>query len=403
MSAKTKLKRVLGLPLVTLIGLGNILGAGIYVLVGKVAGFAGASTVLAFILAMITATFTAFSYMELAGRFPVSASASVYLYRAFKKKWLSVLVGLALVLGGVASVAALSQGFAGYLNSVVRMPVPLASVGLIVILGLIAIKGIGDSAKFAAVFTLVEVLGLVLVIWFGRSALASVEIGKMLVIDPAVGISGLVAGAFIAFYAFIGFEDIVNIAEEVKSPKKTMPWAILITLGMSALLYILVVIVATSIASPTELANSEAPLAMVFQKSGVSNSYILSFIGMAAVINGVIVQIIIGSRILYGLAKQGWLHNSLASVHKVHKTPAIATIIVLSAMIAGTLLLSLVSLAQLTSLLILSTFLLVNVALIVIKQKSYKRPKSITVPLIVPCFGALLCLGMIIYQIYIWL
>src|SRR3990167_6389720 len=147
MSRNAKLKRSLGLPLVALYGLGNILGAGIYVLVGKVAGFAGASTTLAFIIAMITAAFTAFSYMELSGRYPVSASVSVYLHKAFGKRWLSITIGLAMVLGGVTSAAALAQGFAGYLGSFMAVPTAVASVGLLLLLGAIAIKGIGESAK----------------------------------------------------------------------------------------------------------------------------------------------------------------------------------------------------------------------------------------------------------------
>lgn len=397
------MKRSLGLPLVALYGLGNILGAGIYVLVGKVAGFAGTGTTLAFTLAMITAAFTAFSYMELAGRYPVSASASVYLHKAFGKRWLSVLIGLAMVGGGVTSAAALSQGFAGYLDSLFNVPPVIASVGLIVVLGAIALKGIGESAKTAALFTAVEVLGLLLIIWVGRDAFASVEAGKLLAIDPAVGAGGLIAGTFLAFYAFIGFEDMVNVAEEAKKPRRTMPLAILFALLASTVLYLLVVIIATHLVSPAELAASKAPLTLVFERGGAGNVEILSVIGMAATVNGVIVQIIMGSRILYGLAKQGWLNGNLARVHKKHKTPTSATLIVIGLMVAGTVLLPLVSLAQLTSLLVLSIFTLVNVALIVIKRRAPRHPGFISVPSIVPYVGTALCLGTISYQLFTWL
>lgn len=402
-SANPRLKRSLGLPIVALYGLGNILGAGIYVLVGKVAGFAGASTTLAFIIAMVTAGFTAFSYMELAGRYPVSASISVYLHKAFGKRWLSVAIGLAMVGGGIASAAALSQGFAGYLNSLTGIPTTIASVGLICVLGLIAIKGIGESAKTAALFTLVEVLGLMLIIWFGRSALGDTELSAILSVDPSVEVGGIIAGAFLAFYAFIGFEDMVNVAEEAKNPRRTMPLAILISLGASVILYLLVVIVSIALVPSAELAESKAPLTLVFERSGASNVQILSFIGMAATINGVIVQIIMGSRILYGLARQGWLNNRLAETHKQFKTPVIATIIVVGVMVIGTLLLPLVSLAQVTSLLVLSVFTLVNFALIVIKRRQPKHQGYITVPKIVPYTGASLCLGMIGYQVFNWL
>lgn len=403
MSAKPKLKRSLGLSLVTLYGLGNILGAGIYVLVGKVAGFAGTSTVLAFMIAMITAGFTAFSYMELAGRYPVSASVSVYLHKAFGRRWLSVLIGLAMVLGGIASAAALSQGFAGYLNSFINIPPAIASVGLICVLGLIAIKGIGESAKTAAVFTAVEITGLLLVIWFGKSAFGSIDAANLLTIDPAVGVSGLIAGAFLAFYAFIGFEDMVNVAEEAKNPRRTMPLAVLLSLIISTVLYLLVVIVAVTLVNPADLAASKAPLTLVFENSGASNVQILSFIGMVAAINGVIVQIIMGSRILYGLARQGWLYDKLADVHQEHKTPATATIVIITAMIISALVLPLVSLAQLTSLLVLSIFAIVNVALVKIKRRQPKHQGYISVPAPVPYTGATLCLGMIGYQIFSWL
>lgn len=402
MSSNATLKRSLGLPLVALYGLGNILGAGIYVLVGKVAGFAGTSTTLAFLIAMITAAFTAFSYMELAGRYPVSASVSVYLHKAFGKRWLSVLIGLAMVAGGIASAAALSQGFAGYLSSFIAIPTVVASVGLIVVLGAVAIKGIGESAKTAALFTVVEIIGLLLIVWFGRNAFAQTDVSNILAIDPKIRLSGVVAGAFLAFYAFIGFEDMVNVAEEAKNPRRTMPLAILFSLVVSTALYLLVVIVSTTLVNPSELAESGAPLTLVFERSGATSVWILSLIGMVATINGVIVQIIMGSRILYGLANQGWINGKLATVHKKNKTPVTATLVVLGIMIVGTVLLPLVSLAQLTSLLVLSIFTLVNASLIVIKRRGDKHQGYISVPSIVPYTGVVLCVGTIAYQLFNW-
>lgn len=402
MSKNAKLKRSLGLPLVALYGLGNILGAGIYVLVGKVAGFAGTSTTLAFILAMITAAFTAFSYMELSGRYPVSASVSVYLHKAFGKRWLSILVGLAMVAGGIASAAALSQGFAGYLGSFVAAPTVVASVGLLVVLGLLAIKGVGESVVTAAIFTVIEVVGLLLIIWVGRSALGTVD-ASVFTVDPTVGVGGVIAGTFLAFYAFIGFEDMVNVAEEAKNPRRTMPLAILIALVSSTVLYLLVVIVSTALVAPAELAESSAPLTLVFERSGANNVLILSVIGMVATVNGVIVQIIMGSRILYGLARQGWLSDKLSTVHATYKTPITATLVVVGLMIAGTILLPLISLAQLTSLLVLSIFTLVNVSLIAVKRVAKKHQGYITVPAFVPYIGTILCVSTIVYQLYSWI
>ncbi len=396
------LRRALGLPLVTLYGLGNILGAGIYVLIGKVAGFAGSSTILAFVLAMVTAGITAFSYMELSGRYPVSASVSVYLHRAFGKRWLSTAIGLAMVAGGVASAAALAQGFAGYLKSFVSVPTLAASVGLLTVLGAITIKGIGESAKTAAILTGLEVLGLLLVIWFCRNAFPQADVRGMLAIDPAVGLGGVFAGAFLAFYAFIGFEDMVNVAEEVKEPSRTMPLAILIALVVSTVLYLLVVIAATTLVSPAELAGSDAPLSLVVERSGASGAALLSLIGMVAAVNGVIVQIIMGSRILYGLAREGWIIGRLANVHADFKTPVTATLVVLVAMIIGTALLPLVSLAQLASLLVLIIFTLVNASLIALKRRDTAHPEYITVPAAVPYLGVIVCVGMITFQVINW-
>lgn len=395
----TKLKRSLSLPLVTLYGLGNILGAGIYVLVGKVAGEAGYATPLAFLIAMFVAALTAFSYMELAGRFPVSASVSVYLHKAFGKKWLSVLIGLAMVLGGITSASALARGFAGYLDYFINVPVLISSVGLLIVIGLLAIKGIGESAKAAAIFTFIEILGLGLIIWAGRDVVSQINFADFAGRDPSGGFAGIFAGAFLAFYAFIGFEDMVNVAEETKDPKKTMPIAILMSLIASTALYLLVVLVAIKAVNPSELAASEAPLSLVFEKSGGGSGIFLSLIGITAAINGVVVQVIMGSRIIYGLARQGWLNKELADVNRKTKTPVVATVLVVSIMILATILLPLVSLAKLTSLLVLSIFTLVNASLFQIKRKHKKHDGYITVPIFVPVMGALSAVGLILYQI----
>jgi len=394
-----QLKRSLGLALLTLYGLGNILGAGIYVLVGKVAAVSGASAPLAFIVAMMIAALTAFSYMELAGRYPVSASVSVYLHKAFGRRWLSVMIGLAMVAGGITSAAALSLGFGGYLNVFIDIPEVLAAVGILMALGLLALKGINESAVVAALFTIVEITGLVLIIWFGRGSLSDASLSQTLSIQEGIGISGVLSGAFLAFYAFIGFEDMVNVAEEVKRPRVAMPLAILFSLVISAALYLLVVMVSVANVAAEQLGASSAPLALVFQKVSPLSPLIISAIGIAAAINGVVVQIIMGSRILYGLAKRGWLHHELARLHKVRRTPMLATVIVVSLMVVSALSLPLVSLAGLTSILVLAIFSLVNVALLVIKRRQPRHNGYITVPYFVPALGLVSCIGIILFQL----
>lgn len=399
MTKNKKLKRTLSFPVVALYGLGNILGAGIYVLVGRVAGVAGPNTVLAFMIAMVVAALTAFSYMELSGRYPVSASVSVYLHKAFRARWLSVGVGIAMIAGGVASAAALSQGFAGYLAVFFDLPKILVSVGLLMSLGLLAMRGIGESARVAAVFTLLEITGLLLVIWAGRGALLTADYAAQFTVDPNIGLGGILAGATLAFYAFIGFEDMVNVAEEAKHPRKTMPLAILFSLIASTILYLLVVIVALAVVPVGELSTSDAPLALVLQKTGYSSIIILSVIGLVAAINGIIVQIIMGSRTLYGLAKQGWLHDGFAEVDSNTRTPIFATGVIVGLMILATILLPLISLAQLTSLLLLTIFSLVNISLVIIKLRHPKHTGFVTVSVLVPIFGFLASGALLVSQL----
>lgn len=399
MARATHLKRSLTLPMLTLYGLGNILGAGIYVLVGKVAGFAGYGVVLSFILAMVIAGLTAFSYMELAGRYPVSASVSVYLHKAFGRRWLSVLIGLAMVGGGITSAAALAHGFAGYVQTFIPIPGIVASIVLLIIIGLLAARGIGESAKVAGLFTLIEILGLALIIWAGRQYLALPELVGSLQVDSIFGVSGIILGSFLAFYAFIGFEDMVNVAEEVKNPRRKMPLAILISLIAATFLYLTVVVVAISVVGPTELAASSAPLSLVYERLNSLNPVLISAIGISAAVNGIVVQIIMGSRIIYGLAKRGWLHHELASIHKVRRTPLLATLLVTTLAIIFTIILPLVSLAELTSFLVLGVFALVNISLIKIKHMHPKPSGYISVPKVIPFLGAACCLGIIGYQL----
>lgn len=398
-SATTNLHRTLGLPVVALYGLGNILGAGIYVLVGKVAGEAGYGSMLAFIIAMTIAALTAFSYMELAGRYPASASVSVYLHKAFGKQWLSVGIGLAMVAGGIASAATLARGFAGYLGTLVPAPAFVLSLGLLVILGLLALRGIGESAMVAGLLTLVEVLGLVLVITAGWHNVGNVSAAQFMQLDPMLGFVGVMNGAFLAFYAFIGFEDMVNVAEETKNPQRTMPLAILVALVVSTVLYLLVVLVALSTVNPTELAAGNAPLSLVYARATGGAGLYLAIIGIVATVNGVIVQIIMGSRIVYGLSKRGWLNKQLADVDSKSKTPVTATVLVVALMGIATVLLPLVSLARLTSLIILVIFGLVNAALIVIKKRQPNHKGLITVPKFIPYLGSLSCALIILFEL----
>lgn len=394
----TKLKRSVSLPILTLYGLGNILGAGIYVLVGKVAGQAGMQAPTSFLIAMLVAALTAFSYMELSSRFPVSGSVSVYLHKAFGHKGLSIGIGFAIIASGIASAAALAQGFAGYASTLLPINTALLSVGLLLALGLLAMKGIKESAVAAAVLTIVEIGGLIFVIWAGRNAISNFEISSLAPIDPAIGFSGILGGAFLAFYAFIGFEDMVNISEEVKKPRTNMPIAIVLSLISAAMLYLLVIVVAIGVVPPNELAQSSAPLALVYEKAGSQSALAIISIGMVAAINGVVVQIIMVSRILYGLGREGWISPSFSKVNARTKTPVLATLATVALMIIATVAWPLLSLAQLTSMLVLGIFCLVNTALIKIKLTHGDLRDHLKVPIIIPVLGLVSCVGLIVYH-----
>lgn len=394
------LKRTLSLPVLTLFGVGNILGAGIYVLIGKVAGSAGYSTPFAFVVAMVIAGLTAFSYMELSAKHPKSAGSALYVYKAFKQRWLAVVIGIILVLAGVASSATLALGFAGYLSEMLDVPPVLSAIVLIIVLSGLVLVGVSESAKVAGLFTFVEIAGLVLIVATGFMA-GRVSLDNTVILDKTVGLGGLMVGAFLAFYAFIGFEDIVSVAEEAKKPKKTLPLAIVLSLLISSILYIVVVVVSLSYVAPNQLAGSNAPLNLVLANIGGINPSSISVIALVAALNGVIVQLIMGSRILYGMSNQGWLPQLFSVVHPKSKTPVNAVLFVTCLMILGILFLPLLSLAKLTSFLVLSIFCLVNGSLLRLKSES-KAPtngNTINVPYAIPLLGLLTSGGMVIYQL----
>ncbi len=362
------LKRKIGLWGLLLYGLGNILGAGIYVLVGKVAGAAGAATTLSFLLASAGVAFTVFSYAELAARYPISAGEAVYVHEAFGFRGLSIAVGLLLALAGVSSSATIAHGFAGYFQVFFPISTPWLIAVLILVLGALAAWGIGESVKIVGVLTLLEVLGLVLVIGVGGASLW----GSKSVALPDQGDwqwTGVVMGAFLAFYAFIGFEDMVNVAEEVKNPERTLPRAALLALAIATCLYSLVSVIAVKVVPASELAESAAPLALVVERSGLTGTSVIVLISLCAVVNGALIQLIMVARILYGMARQGWLPPALARVNRRTSTPLLATSLAVGACLLFALVLPLLQLAELTSFFVLLVFVLVNAALIVLKRR----------------------------------
>ena len=386
---KSSLSREVGLWLLCFYGLGNILGAGIYVLIGKVAGHAGYFTLISFFIAGLVASFTAFTYAELSSRFPVAAGVAVYLQEGFGKAWLSVISGLAIAMAGMLSAATIVKGFAGYAQVFLTFPAEII-VGIILsILVLIAIWGVAESVKTAAFLTLLEIIGLLIIITLGYGHLDKIpEItSKLPAITEGEIWPGIVIGAFLAFYAFLGFEDMVNIAEETKNPERNMPKAIIFALVISTILYALVAISAMLIMSPDRLAASDAPLADVFQIATGKSPVLITVISLCAVINGALIQIIMATRVFYGMSNRQWLPDILGYIHPKTQTPVIATILVGLIIFVLTTWFPLVTLASYSSFLILIVFMLVNLALLRIKQQPAK-PEARIYPVWVPVCGA---------------
>ena len=409
-SDKTTLRRSLSLPLITLYGLGNILGAGVYVLIGKVAGEAGYGAAGAFLIASVIAGITAFSFAELSSRFPLSAGEAVYVQNGFHIQKLSLTVGLLIVLTGVVSAATIAKGFVGYLDVFVVLPHALVIICLLAILGLVATWGIFESVSTAAVFTILEIAGLLLILYVAAPALQEFpqRAHEFVPVLNASTFSGLIGGAFLAFYAYVGFEDMVNVAEEVKNPEKNMPIAILIALLCATVLYLLIAVSSLLVLSPLQLSQSEAPMASIYQAMTGNKPWLISMLSLFAVVNGGLIQIIMASRVCYGLAQQNWLPAILGIVHARTQTPANATVLVTVLIAIAALWLPIEVLANITTYLLLIVFSLVNLALVNIKRREknaiaieeagYPPAPSFRTPIAVPMLGFVICFGFVLAQ-----
>ena len=402
-STTTGLRRSLSLPLITFYGLGNILGAGIYVLIGKVAGHAGLFAPLSFVLASLLAGLTAFSYAELSARFPLSAGEAVYVQKGLGVRWLAAVVGLLIIFSGCVSAATILRGFVGYQQVFVPAPEVIVLPLTVLLLGGLAAWGITQSVAIAALFTVVEIFGLLLIIGVGAPELGTlrslpVDVEGLGQLDIWIGIA---VGSFLAFFAFIGFEDMVNVAEEVHRPEHTMPRAILLALAFSTLLYIAVALVALSTLPPSELADSEAPLAAIYATLTGREPLLITFIGMFAVINGALIQMIMVSRIIYGMADRGWLPRRLGHIHRVTRTPVVATVLVASLVLALALSGTTEALAKATTYGLLLVFGLANLSLWRIKREKVHPPGIIRIPRWVPALGCIASLAVILIQLAI--
>ncbi len=400
---KVGLHRRLTLTLLTLYGVGVTVGAGIYVLIGAMAGHAGMKTPLAFIVAGVVMAFTAASYAELCTRLPYAAGEANYVKAAFASRTFSITVGLVTAFIGVISSAAVSLGSVGYIRELIDFPPPFLLILILVLLGGVAIFGILESVVLAAVFTVIEVAGLLLIVAAGfRGDIQLWSALPDLVMPPldSLALTGIAFASLLAFFAFIGFEDLVNVVEEVREPQKTVPRAIALTLIISIFLYFFVAAYSVLAVSPERLAASSAPLSLVFREVAGVNPLVITLIAIVATLNTVLVQITMASRVFYGMANQGDLPRIFGHVHATTRTPIVSTVIVVLSVLLLALVSPLQTLAEWTSLATLGIFATINAALLKLKLGHSATPQpAVAVPVWVPVMGLITCLGMLSFAL----
>ena len=393
-----KLKKALGLFETTMYGIGIILGAGIYVLMGKAAGIAGNAVWLSFLVSAIIAALTGLSYAELSSMFPKSAAAFVYTSRAFRNKILSFVMGWLSVYIIIVSSAAVALGFGGYFSALTGVPAVTAAFALVAILSAINFWGIKESATLNVLFTIVELLGLALIIFLGFGYFGTIDY-----FEAPAGLLGVMTAAILVFFAYLGFENLADVSEEVKDPSRTMPKALLLSVAVTTVIYTAVSISAVSILPWQQLGASSAPLADVANKAMPGSANALSMIALFATANTVLFLLVAGSRILYGMSREHALHAALRRVHSTRSTPWIAVILIGLLTLAFTLTGNIQIVAELTNFGAFLVFMFINLSVIALrfKRPELKRPFRIplnvgTIPLL-PALGALFCFGMLFY------
>lgn len=388
------LKRVFGLTTLIIYGVGDILGAGIYAVVGKIVGLSGSMVWASFSLAMLVAALTALSYAELGSRLPKSGGVAYFVHTAFRREWLSLLVGWLMFSTCLVSMATLSIAFAGYLNAFAPvLPTWAIVLALFTSLAFVNFRGMQESSALNILCTIVEVSGLLIVILVSAAFLLGGQAAPVTHTLPdgsPFGFTAILQGAALAFYAFIGFEDIVNVAEEVKNPERNVPRAILLALSIAGVIYIVVSWLATRVLTPVELSTSTAPLLDVVRRAQPNfPAVVFTVIALFAVLNTALLNFVTASRLLFGMAQEGLLPAWLGKLHPVRRTPYRTLIVILPIAILLALSGSLQFLAGTTATLILVMFCLVNASLLVIQHRQPDHPNGLRVPGFIPVLALL--------------
>lgn len=408
-----QLRRVMGPGLLLLFIVGDILGTGVYALTGTVAAEVGGAAWAPFLLAFLVATITATSYLELVTRHPQAAGAALYTHRAFGIHFLTFLVAFTVMCSGITSASTASSAFAGFVSDGLRLGYAEGSTGILAIalgfmalVGIINFRGVGESVNANVVLTCIELSGLLMVIFVGLYAIAQgrADFSEVMIFraseDKSVFLS-LTSATALAFFAMVGFEDSVNMAEEVKDPVRIFPRIMLTGLGITGVIYVLVAICAVALVPVGDLSNPDkgSALTQVVRAGapGLPFDRIFPFIGMFAVANSALINMLMASRLLYGLARQGVLPHGLGLVHRRRRTPWVA--IIFTTLLAFGLIWFVVTRADTpavgllggtTSLLLLAVFTVVNIALIVLRRRPVAH-EHFHAPRIMPWLGAVTC------------
>ncbi len=399
-----ELKRTLGLTECIFFGVGSILGAGIYTLIGKVAGLSGNFIWLSFLIAAVSALFTAFSYAELSAAFPKAGGEYEYAKKAFGKTT-GVFLGITISLNGIISGATVAIGFAGYLSGLTGISLMVCAIGIIVLVFGVNAIGIRGSSVVNIIFTIIEAGGLFFVIYA-----AFPYLGKVNYVEPTTeGYNGILAASALAFFAYIGFEEIVKLAEETKAPEKNIPRALFIASGIVIVIYTLVAISAVSVIPYQELGKSTSPMADIIGKDyGKTGIIIISVIALFATSNTILSNMIGSSRVLLNVSKETKALKLLSFVSTKGKVPLAALVLILLLMVCFALIGNIEIIARIATVFIFITFIVVNLSVIVlrIRQKEMSRPyriplniKNIPVISVIGILTTLVLLGYTIYSL----
>ena len=399
----TALNPAITRPMLLFFIVGDILGGGIYALVGEVGDKVGGAIWTAFALAGVIAAFTAASYAELVSKYPLAGGAALFVHRAFKKPLFTFLIAFAVVCSGVASAATLATAFGGdYLSEFIDLPAVLVGLAVVAVLSLINFRGIKESVSFNMGCTLIELTGLLLVAVIGAAFLldGGGDPGRALEFKEGdAPLLLVISGASLAFYALIGFEDSVNVAEETRAAPQTFPGTLFLGLGIAGSVYLLVTVIA-SMAVPTDtLAGSDGPLLEVVQVGPLAmNTKVFSAIALFALVNGALINLVMASRLLYGMAQQGVIPAWFGRVNRARRTPWAG--IVLSGALAAVLVVvgDLETLADTTVLLLLFAFIAVHISVLVLRNTpvDHEHFRAWTA---FPVLGAACCAALIVQKL----